>query len=391
MSYPVIVAFARTPIGSLSGALKQVSAPRLGAAALMGVMAKVPEVSSSQVGEVFMGNVLSAGVGQAPATQAVRFAGLGDAIPSTTINKVCASGMKSVFFGAQAVDLGLHEVVLAGGMESMSNAPHLLAARKGIRLGDATLIDSLVHDGLWDPYDKKHMGACAEVLAEEMNITRNEQDDYAQLSYDRAIFGKALHEKHEIVSVENGDARKKIIVSDDEEPKNGDTSKLRSLRTIFKKDGNVTAGNASTINDGAAALMITSRTFAEQNNLTPLCEIIAFADAQTDPTHFTMAPVLAIPKALALCDLEISDVDVFEISEAFSLVAIANAKILSIPTHNLNIHGGAVALGHPIGASGARIIGTLAAALANGFGQIGVAAVCNGGGGASAIVLRKTP
>ena len=372
-------------MGSLSGALKSVPAPELGAVAMKAAMAKT---NLKYIDEVFMGNVLSAGVGQAPATQAVRKAGFGDAIPSTTVNKVCASGMKSIMFGAAAVQAGVHDVVVCGGMESMSRAPHLMSARTGIRLGDAQLVDSLVFDGLWDPYDNQHMGKCAEILADEMTISRDDQDAFAEESYKRARLGKAFHLDHEIVPVEVKERRKTVLVREDEEPFT-DTSKLRHLKSAFLQDGTVTAGNASTINDGAAAVVVTSLQVAEDHGLTPLAEILAYADAQRDPVHFTVAPALAIPKVLSMAKLDIADVDLFEINEAFSIVALANAHLLGIPLTNLNIHGGAVALGHPIGASGARIVGTLASALSTGHhGQLGIAAICNGGGGASAILLR---
>mmetsp|Transcript_22161 Transcript_22161/g.71445 ORF Transcript_22161/g.71445 Transcript_22161/m.71445 type:complete len:394 (-) Transcript_22161:144-1325(-) len=388
----VIAAFARTPIGSLNGTLRQLTATQLGAAAIKGALGKVPAVTAAEIGEVFIGNVLSAGIGQAPATQAAIYAGLGHDVPSTTVNKVCASGMKSVAFASAAVSAGIAEVAVAGGMESMTNAPHLLHARAGTRLGDATLVDSLVRDGLWDPYDNRHMGACAEVLSKEMGIGRDEQDDYAELSYERARKSKAFHSDFELVQVEVPKDRKSTVSAvfrEDEEPKTQDLSKLRQLRPAFQKEnGTVTAGNASTINDGAAALIVTSLKFAEERGLTPLCEIVAYADAQRDPTHFTIAPALAIPKLLRRANVHLNDVDLFEINEAFSIVAIANAKLLGIPIANVNVHGGAVALGHPIGASGARIVGSLASALHNNQGKLGVAAICNGGGGASAMLLK---
>lgn len=375
---PVIVAYSRTAIGSFNGALKKASATHLGAEAIKGALWRA-NVQAAEIGEVFMGNVLSAGVGQAPATQAVIGAGLGHSIPSTTINKVCASGMKAAMLGARAVAVGETDVVVCGGMESMSRVPHYLAARAGVRLGDAMLVDGCVKDGLWNAYDDRHMGSCADLLADEEKISREQQDDFAELSYERARDSQAFHETH-IVPVDD--------VKADEEP--AKMKEMEKLKPAFGKDGTVTAGNASKLNDGAAALLVMSKRAAKRRGLEPLCEIVAFADAQTDPVHFTTAPALAIPKALERAQMGIDDIDLFEINEAFSVVALANAKLLDIDVlKQLNIHGGAVALGHPIGASGARIVGLLAASIHAGMANTGVAAVCNGGGGASAVVLTK--
>ncbi|KAJ8610280.1 hypothetical protein CTAYLR_009060 [Chrysophaeum taylorii] len=387
---PVIIGYARTPIGSFNGALRSLSAVRLGSIAMREAVRR-SGVRVEDVGEVFMGNVLSAGVGQAPATQAVIGAGLGESIPSTTVNKVCASGMKAVMFGAQALALGQAEVVVCGGMESMSNVPHYLPnSRSGFRLGDAKLLDGCVLDGLWDPYADQHMGKCAEMLSKELNISREDQDTYAELSYERAKVCAAYHREHEIVAVEVAQKKGSVTISEDEEPKKG--GDLTKLKPAFQKDdGTVTAGNASSLNDGAAALVLATKKFARDRGLDVLCEIIAFADAQRDPVHFTIAPALAVPAACERAGMShATDVDLFEINEAFSIVALANAMLLDIdPVTMLNLFGGAVSLGHPIGASGARITGSLAMALANGRGTTGVAAICNGGGGASAIVLRR--
>lgn len=312
----MIVAFARTPIGSFNGALRGRSATQLGAIAIRAALERA-RIPADEVGEVYMGNVLSAGLGQAPATQAVIGAGLGESIPSTTINKVCASGMKAVMLGAQALALGQTEVVVCGGMESMSNVPHYLPqSRSGFRLGDAKLVDGCVFDGLWDPYHDQHMGMCAEALAVEQSFKREDQDSYAELSYERALASAAWHQEHEIVPVEVPQRKgQPILVTADEEPaKRGD---LAALKPAFKKEGGtVTAGNASKLNDGAAALVLTTKRAARDRGLTTLCELVAFADAQRDPLHFTIAPSLAIPAACARAHVDQNkDVDLFEINE----------------------------------------------------------------------------
>jgi len=379
---PVIVSYARTPIGAFNGALASLTAPELGAAAIRGACDRA-QITGKDVGEVLMGNVISAGVGQAPATQAAIFAGLGEDIPSTTINKVCASGMKSVMVAASQVALGLRDVVVCGGMESMSNVPHYLSVRNGLRLGDGKVVDGVVFDGLWDPYGDRHMGSCAEKCAADHGIDRDAQDTYAELSYERARAAKGFHAQ-EIVPVEVSVRRKKTMITEDEEPSK-DTAKLRSLRSAFQEDGTVTAANASKLNDGAAALVVMSLAECERRGLEPLCAIAGFGDAQRAPADFTIAPSLAVPAALHHAELALGDVSVHEVNEAFSVVALANAQLLGIDVERINQRGGAVALGHPVGRSGARIVGSLALQLED----AGVASICNGGGGASAVVLRK--
>ena len=379
---PVIASYARTPIGAFNGALASLKAPELGAVAIKGACARAG-ITGKDVEEVLMGNVVSAGVGQAPATQAAIFAGLGEDIPSTTINKVCASGMKSVMLAASQIALGLRDVVVCGGMESMSNVPHYAHLRSGLRLGDGKLVDGVVFDGLWDPYGDQHMGSCAEKCASDHGISRDNQDAYAELSYERSRSSKSFHAQ-EIVSVEVTQRRKTLTITEDEEPSK-DTTKLRDLRPAFLKDGTVTAANASKLNDGAASLVVMSLEECEKRGLEPLCAIAGFGDAQREPVDFTIAPSLAVPAALAHAELAMSDVSLHEVNEAFSVVALANAQILGVDINQVNQKGGAVSLGHPIGMSGARIVGSLAMQLDD----VGVASICNGGGGASAIVLTK--
>ena len=379
---PVIASYARTPIGAFNGALASLKAPELGAVAIKGACARAG-ITGNDVGEVLMGNVVSAGVGQAPATQAAIFAGLGEDIPSTTINKVCASGMKSVMLAATQIALGLRDIVVCGGMESMSNVPHYAHLRSGLRLGNGSLIDGVVFDGLWDPYGDQHMGSCAEKCASDHGISRDDQDAYAELSYERSRSSKSFHAQ-EIVPVEVTQRKKTITVDEDEEPSK-DTSRLRSLRPAFLKDGTVTAANASKLNDGAASLVVMSLEECEKRSLEPLCAIQGFGDAQREPVDFTIAPSLAVPAALAHAELAMSDVSLHEVNEAFAVVALANAQILGADINQVNQKGGAVSLGHPIGMSGARIVGSLAMQLED----VGVASICNGGGGASAIVLTK--
>lgn len=389
---PVLVSFARTPIGSFGGALSGATAPFLGACA---IRAAVASAGGARIEEAFFGNVLSAGIGQAPVTQAVKGAGLGDGVPATTINKVCASGMKAIMLGASSVALGQRNVVLAGGMESMSNVPHYLKARTGLRLGDATLVDGVVSDGLWDPYGNVHMGTCAEKIALEMGISRDEQDDYALESYRRAVAAEdAGVFAREITAVELPAARRgaaPTVVARDEEPRKvAPAEKVRALRPAFQKlGGTVTAANASSLNDGAAALVIMSRGQARALGLAPIASILGFADAQQAPADFTIAPALAVPLALQAAGLELRDVHLHEINEAFAVVALANARLLDLDLATVNVHGGAVSLGHPIGMSGARIVGSLANALKCLDKEIGVASICNGGGGASAIVIKR--
>ena len=385
-----IISAVRTPIGSFGGSLASVSATQLGAIVIKASVNKAG-ISPDQVQEVFMGNVLSANIGQAPATQATKFAGLPN-IPATTINKVCASGTKAIMFGAQSIALGENDIVVAGGMESMSNVPYYLnKARAGYRLGNGEITDGILKDGLWDVYNDFHMGAAAELCATECNISRNEQDDYAIESYKRTAnaqkSGKFLNE---IVPVEITDRKGEIFLfNEDEEVKTVNFDKIPFLKPVFNKEGTVTAANASTLNDGAAALVLMSKEKALELGLKPLARIISYADAQQAPEWFTTAPSKAIPIALKRAGLEVSQVDVFEINEAFSVVSIANNNILKLNPEKVNINGGAVSLGHPLGASGARIIVTLINVLQQTGGKIGVAGICNGGGGASAMVIEN--
>jgi len=349
------------------------------------------EADGASVDEVFMGNVVSAGMGQAPATQAVVFAGLPKSIPSTTVHKVCASGMKAAMFAADAIALGRAEIIIAGGMESMSNIPHYVPAmRSGVRLGEAKIVDGMVQDGLWDVYSQIHMGSCAEMAAEKYSISREAQDAFAASSYEKALSKSALElAAEQIVPVEVPAGRgKTVIVEADEEPPAGNLAKMPSLKPAFKKDGTVTAANASKLNDGAAAMVIMSAAEARKRGVKPLAAIRSFADAQQDPEWFTTAPSLAVPKAVANAGLVASDVTVHEVNEAFAVVALANAQILGLDLATVNLHGGAVAMGHPIGTSGARIIGQLAHVMREKGATFGSASICNGGGGASAIILE---
>lgn len=386
-----IVSAVRTPLGSFGGKLSGLTAVELGTTAIKGALEKAG-VKAEAVQEVFMGNVISANLGQAPARQAAISAGIGYNVPCTTVNKVCASGMKSVMLGAQTIMLGINDVVVAGGMESMSNVPfYVPKARFGYKYGNAELVDGLVKDGLFEVYYKFPMGNCADNTAREMNITREEQDAYAIQSYQRAADAWAKgYFKDEVVPVElKGRKGETILIDEDEEYKNVMFEKIPSLRPVFEKEGTVTAANASTMNDGASALVLVSKEKAEELGLKPLAKIRGFADAATDPLWFTTAPALAIPKALAHAGLSPEDVDFYEINEAFSAVALANQKELNLDPSKLNVYGGAVSLGHPLGASGARIISTLNSVLHQQAGSIGVAGICNGGGGASAMVIEK--
>jgi acetyl-CoA C-acetyltransferase len=386
-----IVSAARTPIGSFGGKLAGFSATQLGSIAIKGALEKAG-VAASQVQEVFMGNVVSAGLGQAPARQAALGAGIGHEVPCTTINKVCASGMKSVMLAAQSIMLGQQEVIVAGGMESMSNIPYYIPkARYGYKYGNGELVDGLLKDGLWEVYNGFPMGNCADNTAREMNISREEQDEYAINSYKRAAVATEQGKfKSEIIPVEipqrKGDP---VIMDEDEEFRNVFFDKIPALRPVFSKEGTVTAANASTINDGASAMVLMSKEKAEELGVKPLAKIRGFADAAQDPLWFTTAPALAIPKAMKLAGVSKEEVDFYEINEAFSVVAIANNKTLELDSAKVNVNGGAVALGHPLGASGNRIVTTLCHVLEQNDGKIGVAGICNGGGGASAIVIEK--
>jgi acetyl-CoA C-acetyltransferase len=386
----VIVSATRTPIGSFGGSLTTLSATQLGGIVIQSAVEKAG-LKPEKIQEVFMGNVLSANLGQAPATQAAIFAGL-PYLPATTINKVCASGMKAIMLAAQSIATGQNDIVVAGGMESMSNVPYYLTkARTGYKLGNDLLIDGLVEDGLWDVYNDYHMGSAAELCAAECNISREEQDAYAIESYKRAINaqnnGKFVNE---ITPVELKNKKGEVtIVSDDEEPSTVKFDKISTLKPVFKKDGTVTAANASTLNDGAAAVILMSKEKAEAMGIKPIARIVADADAQQAPEWFTTAPSKAIPLALHRARLTYQEIDYYEINEAFSVVSIANNQALELDPAKVNVNGGAVSLGHPLGASGARIVVTLLSVLTQNKGKYGVAGICNGGGGASAIVIEN--
>ncbi|HLZ16506.1 MAG TPA: acetyl-CoA C-acyltransferase [Cyclobacteriaceae bacterium] len=387
----VIVSALRTPIGSFGGSLASLSAIKLGATAVKGALAKI-NLDPKQVQEVFFGNVISSGLGQAPATQVAVAAGLGYNIPCTLVNKVCASGMKSIMLGAQSIMLGQNDVVVAGGTESMSNIPYYLTkARYGYKYGDGQLLDGLTYDGLTDVYNHCAMGVCADNTAKEMNISRQDQDTYAINSYKRSAIAWAAGKfKDEIIPVEiTGKKGDVTLFSEDEEYKNVNFEKIPGLKPVFTKDGTVTAANASTINDGAAAVILMSAEKAKELGLKPIAKIRGFADAAQDPMWFTTTPSIAIPKAMKMAGVEKKDVGYYEINEAFSAVAIANNIKLGLDAEKVNINGGAVALGHPLGASGARITITLANVLRQTNSSIGVAGICNGGGGASAIVIER--
>lgn len=386
----VIVSAVRTPIGSFMGALSSVPATKLGAAAIKGALNKI-NLDPNLVDEVLMGNVVQAGNGQAPARQAALYAGLSENVACTTVNKVCASGMKAVMQGAQAIMAGDAEIVVAGGMENMSLIPHYVHLRNGVKFGPTSLVDGMQKDGLTDAYDNNAMGVCADLCASEYNFTREDQDNLAIQSYERsAAAWEAGKFDAEIVPVEvpqrRGDA---IVVTKDEEYTNVKLDKIPSLAPVFTKDGTVTAANASTINDGAAALVLMSEEKAQALGLTPLAYIKSYADAAQEPKWFTTAPAKALPKALEKAGLSVSDVDFFEFNEAFAVVGLANAKILGLDNDKINVNGGAVSLGHPLGCSGARIIVTLINVLNQNNAKIGAAAICNGGGGASAIVIER--
>lgn len=385
-----IISATRTPIGSFGGNLSTFSASQLGAFAIKSAVEKA-KIAPSIIEEVFMGNVLSANIGQAPATQAVLFAGLGN-IPSTTINKVCASGMKAIMLAAQSISNGDQNVMIAGGMESMSNVPHYLdKVRKGYTLGNGQVIDGLIKDGLWDVYNDFHMGNAGELCAKELNISREKQDEYAIKSYQKSQHAiKNNLFKEEIVPIKFKDKRgNEVLIAEDEEPSKVVFEKIQSLKPVFEKEGTITAANASNLNDGAAALVLISKEKCEELNLKPLAKIIAYADAQQNPEWFSTSPAKAIPLALKKTNLSLSDISCFEINEAFSVVSIANNSILNINPAIVNINGGAVSLGHPLGASGARIVVTLIHVLKQKKEKFGLAAICNGGGGASALIIEN--
>lgn len=390
MSKNVFIAgIARTPVGSLNGALASLSAPQLGAIAIRAALER-SGIAGDQVNEVFMGNVVSAGIGQAPAQQASIFAGLPVTIPCTTVNKVCASGMKAIMLGAQSIINGDNQIVVAGGMESMSNIPYYLdKVRTGLRLGHSQVTDGIIRDGLWDPYNNYHMGEAGELCSREYSIGREEQDNYAKESYTRTI--KAYDNgyfQREIVPV-TIEGKVPKVISEDEEYRKANFEKMPSLKPAFQKDGAITAANASKINDGAAAVVLVSEEKLNELQLQPIARIVSFADASQRPEWFTTTPVLAMKNALDKAGMGIADMDYFEINEAFSCVPIVNARELRIPADRLNIWGGAVSIGHPIGCSGARITITLSSILQQMKGRYGIAGICNGGGGASAIVISK--
>lgn len=385
-----IISAARTPMGSFGGALSTVSATKLGATAIKGALEKAG-ISADKVNEVFMGNVLQAGLGQAPARQAAIFAGIGNNVPCTTVNKVCASGMKAISLGAQTIIAGDNDIVVVGGMENMSSVPHYYNARNATKLGDVKMLDGMVKDGLTDVYNQVHMGVCAEKCAREENFSREEQDAFAIESYNRsAAAWQAGKFANEIVPVEvpqrKGDP---IIVSEDEEYKNVKMEKIPQLRPVFDKEGTVTAANASTLNDGASALVLASKEAVEKYGLKPIAKIVGYGDAAQEPEWFTTAPAKAVPVALAKAGLSISDIDYWELNQAFSVVGLANTKKLGLDPAKVDVNGGAVALGHPLGSSGSRIVVTLLNVLEQNGGKYGAAGICNGGGGASALVVEK--
>jgi acetyl-CoA C-acetyltransferase len=386
----VIVSVARTPIGSFMGSLSKISAPKLGAIAIKGALDKI-NLNPELIDEVFMGNVVSAGVGQAPARQAAIFAGIPDTVPCTTINKVCSSGMKSVMLAAQSISLGDTEIVVAGGMENMSLIPHYLHGRQGTKFGPTTLEDGMQKDGLVDVYEKVAMGVCADACATKYGFSREDQDAYAIQSYQRSSEAWKLGKfSDEIIPVEIPQRKgAPVLMTEDEEYKNVKMEKIPSLRAAFSKEGTVTAANASTINDGGAALILMSAEKAIELKLTPIAKIKSFADAAHEPEWFTTAPSKAIPKALSKANITIDDVDYFELNEAFSVVGLANMKILNLKNERVNVNGGAVSLGHPLGVSGARIIIALTSILKQNNAKIGAAGICNGGGGASAMILES--
>jgi acetyl-CoA C-acetyltransferase len=385
-----IVAAVRTPMGAFLGGLSSVPATQLGSVAIKGALDK-SGIDPALIDEVFMGNVLQAGVGQAPARQAALGAGLGNNVPCTTVNKVCASGMKAIMLGTQSILAGDNEIVVAGGMENMSQTPHYIDGRNGTKFGNITMLDGITKDGLLDVYSKVPMGNCAELCAKEYNITREDQDNFAIASYTRAAEAwKAGKFNDEIVGVSvpqrKGDP---IVITEDEEYKNVFLDKIPSLRPAFDKDGTITAANASTLNDGASALILASKEAVEKHGLKPIAKIISYADAAHAPEWFTTAPSLAVPKALAKAGLTTDQVDFWELNEAFAVVGIANTKILGLNPDKVDVNGGAVALGHPLGNSGSRVIVTLINVLKQNGGKIGGAAICNGGGGASAMIIEN--
>jgi acetyl-CoA C-acetyltransferase len=385
-----IISAVRTPIGAFMGGLSTISATELGSVAIKGALDR-SNLPVNLIDEVFMGNVLQAGLGQAPARQAALGAGLSQNVPCTTVNKVCASGMKAIMLGAQTILAGDNHIVVVGGMESMSQTPHYLDVRNGSKFGNISALDGISKDGLLDVYSKVPMGNCAEVCAKEHKISREDQDNFAISSYKRASAAWAAGKfNDEIISVSvpqrKGDP---IVIKEDEEYKNVFLDKIPGLRPAFDKDGTITAANASTINDGASALILASKEAVDKYGLKPIAKILSYADAAQAPEWFTTAPALAIPKALEKVNLKISDVDFWELNQAFSVVGIANTKILGLDPSKVDVNGGAVALGHPLGNSGSRIVVTLINVLKQNAGKLGGAGICNGGGGASAIIIEN--
>ena len=385
-----IVSAVRTPIGSFGGALSSVSASKLGAAAIRGALEKA-NLDPAVVDEVFMGNVLQANIGQAPARQAAIFAGINENVPCTTINKVCASGMKSISLGAQSILLGDNDTVVVGGMENMSQVPHYYNARNATKLGNVNLVDGMIKDGLTDVYNEVHMGSCAEQCAEEHNFSREDQDGFAIESYKRASEAWSTGKfNDEVVAVQVPQRRgDDIVISEDEEYKNVKLEKIPQLRPVFKKDGTVTAANASTLNDGASALVLMSKEKAEELSIKPIAKIKGYADAAQEPEWFTTAPAKAVNKALSNSGIGKEEIDFWELNQAFSVVGLANTKLLGLDPNKVDVNGGAVALGHPLGNSGSRIVVTLINVLKQNEGKYGVAGICNGGGGASAMIIEN--
>ena len=390
MKEVVIVSAVRTPMGSFGGSLSTVSATQLGAIAIKGALQKI-NLDPNEIEEVYMGNVLQANLGQAPAKQAAIFAGISENTPCTTVNKVCASGMKAISLATQAIKCGDADVVVAGGMENMSSVPHYYSARNAVKLGDVKITDGMVKDGLTDVYNQVHMGVCADQCADEHHISRKDQDDFAIESYQRAAKAwTAGNFNEEIVPVAVPQRRgEDIIVSEDEEYKNVKLEKIPQLRAVFNKEGTVTAANASTLNDGASALVLMSKEKAEELHIKPIAKVVSYADAAQEPKWFTTAPAKAVPKALAKANLSTKEIDFWELNQAFSVVGLVNTKLLGLDPTKVDVNGGAVALGHPLGSSGSRIIVTLINVLKQNNGRFGAAGICNGGGGASALVIEN--
>ncbi len=390
MNQPVILSSARTPVGAFSGALAELTAPQLGSAAIKAALEK-SGVKPEEVNEVFMGNVLTGGVGQAPARQASIGAGIPNSVPANTVNKVCGSGMKTVIMGAQTIMTGDNTIVVAGGMESMSNAPYILPkARAGYRMGNGILVDSMIHDGLWDPYNNMHMGNCGELCARDFTLTREQQDEFAIRSFKLA--NEAMDKGYfveDIIPVTVPKGKESIVVSEDEQPRKVKYEKIPTLKPSFDKNGTITPANASPVNDGAAAIVLTSEENAKAKGLTATAKIVAYSSYAHQPEYFTTAPIYSIEIVLQKAGMKLSDIDLFEINEAFAVVPMAAEKHLGIPREKINVMGGAIALGHPIGASGTRIIINLLNALKRADKKIGLASICIGGGEATSIIVER--